>query len=82
MVVAQHYRPERQEKMVWIILAYLAFAIGSVLVYAKGGGEQAVAGPGSKIRNSVVSSVNCAVVFYCLRGAASAYDLDGQAGFL
>lgn len=36
MVVAQHYRPEGQEKMVWIILAYLAFAIGSVLVYAKG----------------------------------------------
>jgi hypothetical protein len=36
MVVAQHYRPEGQEKMVWIILAYLSFAIGSVLVYARG----------------------------------------------
>src|SRR4030095_5429795 len=36
MLVAQLYRPEGQEKMVFIILAYLAFAIGSVIVYAKG----------------------------------------------
>jgi hypothetical protein len=36
MVVAQHYRPEGQEKMVFIVLAYLSFAIGSVIVYAKG----------------------------------------------
>jgi hypothetical protein len=36
MVVAQHYRPEGQEKLIWIILAYLSFAIGSVWVYAKG----------------------------------------------
>lgn len=36
MLIAEHYRAEGQEKMLWINLAYLAFAIGSVLVYAKG----------------------------------------------
>lgn len=36
MPIAQHYRPEGQEKMLFIILAYLSFAIGSVIVYAKG----------------------------------------------
>jgi hypothetical protein len=36
MAVKEHYRPEGQEKMLWIILAYLAFAVGSVIVYAKG----------------------------------------------
>src|SRR5882762_8550937 len=34
--VANLYRPMGQEKMFWIILAYLSFAIGSVLVYARG----------------------------------------------
>ncbi len=36
MAVKEHYRPEGQEKMIFICLAYLAFAIGSVVVYAKG----------------------------------------------
>lgn len=36
MPIAQHYRPEGQEKMLFIALAYLSFAIGSVLVYAHG----------------------------------------------
>jgi hypothetical protein len=36
MPIAEHYRPEGQEKMPFIILAYVAFAIGSVWVYAKG----------------------------------------------
>ena len=36
MAIKEHYRPEGQEKMIWISLAYLAFAIGSVIVYAKG----------------------------------------------
>jgi hypothetical protein len=36
MPIAEHYRPMGQEKMPFIILAYLAFAIGSVWVYAKG----------------------------------------------
>ena len=36
MQVANLYRPEGQEKMVFIFLAYLSFAIGSVLVYARG----------------------------------------------
>ena len=36
MLIAEHYRPVGQEKMVFICLAYLAFAVGSVIVYAKG----------------------------------------------
>jgi glucan phosphoethanolaminetransferase (alkaline phosphatase superfamily) len=36
MLVANLYRPAGQEKMVFIVLAYLSFAIGSVFVYAKG----------------------------------------------
>jgi hypothetical protein len=36
MPVANLYRPEGQEKMLWIVLAYLAFAIGSVWLYAHG----------------------------------------------
>jgi hypothetical protein len=36
MAVANLYRPEGQEKMLWIVLAYLAFAIGSVWIYARG----------------------------------------------
>ena len=36
MAVKEHYRPEGQEKMIFICLAYLAFAIGSDVVYAKG----------------------------------------------
>lgn len=36
MAIKEHYRPEGSEKMLFINLAYLAFAIGSVLVYAKG----------------------------------------------
>lgn len=36
MAVKEHYRPEGQEKFLFINLAYIAFAIGSVIVYAKG----------------------------------------------
>jgi hypothetical protein len=36
MLVANLYRPEGQEKLLWIILAYLSFAIGSVWLYAHG----------------------------------------------
>ena len=36
MPVANLYRPEGQEKMVFIILAYLSFAVGSVWAYAHG----------------------------------------------
>ena len=36
MAIKEHYRPEGQEKMLFINLAYLSFAIGSVWVYAKG----------------------------------------------
>jgi len=36
MAVKEHYRPEGQEMMLWICLAYLSFAVGSVIIYAKG----------------------------------------------
>ncbi|HKR61606.1 MAG TPA: DUF1761 family protein, partial [Pyrinomonadaceae bacterium] len=36
MAIKEHYRPEGSEKMIFICLAYLAFAIGSVVAYAKG----------------------------------------------
>lgn len=36
MPIANLYRPEGQEKMAFIVLAYLAFAIGSVWAYARG----------------------------------------------
>ncbi|HUE82209.1 MAG TPA: hypothetical protein VMM84_08845, partial [Pyrinomonadaceae bacterium] len=36
MLVSHLYRPEGEEKMIWIILAYLAFAIGIVWIYARG----------------------------------------------
>ena len=34
--IAEHYRPMGQQKMLFIVLAYISFAIGSVLVYARG----------------------------------------------
>jgi hypothetical protein len=34
--VSSLYRPEGEEKMLFIILGYLSFAVGSVLVYARG----------------------------------------------
>jgi hypothetical protein len=36
MAIKEHYRPEGQEKMIFINLAYLSFAIGSVWIYANG----------------------------------------------
>jgi hypothetical protein len=36
MTVKEHYRAEGSEKMIFISLAYLAFAIGAVFAYAKG----------------------------------------------
>jgi len=39
LVVSQNptlFRPEGQEKLFWIVLAYIAFAIGSVWAYAHG----------------------------------------------
>jgi hypothetical protein len=36
MPIANLYRPEGQEKMAFIVLAYLAFAVGSVWAYAHG----------------------------------------------
>jgi hypothetical protein len=36
LLVTSLYRPEGEEKVLFIILGYLAFAVGSVLVYARG----------------------------------------------
>jgi hypothetical protein len=36
MPIANLYRPEGQEKMLWIVLGYLGYAIGSVWMYARG----------------------------------------------
>ena len=36
MLVSNLYRPEGEEKIVWIILGYLAFSIGAVWIYARG----------------------------------------------
>lgn len=36
MAIASQYRPMGQEKMLFITLAYLSFAIGSVWIYTKG----------------------------------------------
>lgn len=36
MSVKHLYRPEGAEKMLWINVAYLAFAIGATWIYAKG----------------------------------------------
>ena len=46
MPLAAHYRAEGSEKMLFISLAYLSFAIGSVWVYAKGVEDKSWLGQG------------------------------------
>jgi hypothetical protein len=46
MPIASHYRPEGQEKMAFIVLGYLSFAIGSVLVYVRGIEDKPLLGQG------------------------------------
>ena len=46
MPIAGYYRPAGQEKMLYISLAYLSFAIGSVWVYAKGVEDKSWLGQG------------------------------------
>ncbi len=46
MPIAGYYRPMGQEKMLFISLAYLSFAIGSVWVYAKGVEDKSWLGQG------------------------------------
>ncbi|MGH9875795.1 MAG: hypothetical protein ACRD9S_25360 [Pyrinomonadaceae bacterium] len=46
MPLAAHYRAEGTEKILFISLAYLSFAIGSVWVYAKGVEEKSWLGQG------------------------------------
>jgi len=44
--IAEHYRPMGQQKMLFIVLAYISFAIGSVLVYARGVEDKPLLGQG------------------------------------
>lgn len=44
--IAQHYRPDDQIKMPFIVLGYLSFAIAAVLVYARGVEDKPVLGQG------------------------------------
>jgi len=44
--IAQHYRAEGEIKMPFIVIAYLSFAIGSVLVYTRGVEAKPVLGQG------------------------------------
>jgi hypothetical protein len=46
MVDAGHYRAAGQEKMFFIVLAYVSFAIGSVLIYARGVEDKPLLGQG------------------------------------
>ena len=46
MPLAAHYRAMGEEKMLFISLAYLSFAIGSVWVYAKGVEDKSWLGQG------------------------------------
>jgi hypothetical protein len=44
--IAQHYRDPGEQKMLWIVLAYISFAVGSVLVYARGVEDKPLLGQG------------------------------------
>ena len=46
MLVAPHYRAEGEQKMVFIVLAYISFAVGSVLVFARGVEDKPLLGQG------------------------------------
>lgn len=64
MAVKEHYRPEGQEKMLFINLAYLAFAIGSVWIYAKGVENKPWIGQG--IRFGIATWLILAVPSFCI----------------
>lgn len=46
--IAQHYRPDDQIKMPFIVLGYLSFAIGAVLIYARGVENRPLLGQGAR----------------------------------
>ena len=48
MPVANLYRPEGQEKILWIFLAYAGYAIGSVWVYAMGVEDKSLLAQGAR----------------------------------
>jgi len=64
MAIKEHYRPEGQEKMLFICLAYFAFAIGSVWIYAKGIENEAWVSQG--LRFGIVMWLVVAVPWICI----------------
>ncbi|MEK6280916.1 MAG: hypothetical protein AABN95_11235 [Acidobacteriota bacterium] len=74
MLIAQHYRPEGQEKMVFISLAYLSFAIGSVWVYAKGVEDRPWLGQGIRfgLAMALVLTIPSFVMAYAVQPVPSA----------
>jgi hypothetical protein len=73
MAVANLYRPMGEEKLLFINLAYLAFAIGSVWVYAKGVEDKAWLGQG--IRFGIAMWLVLAVPSFFIAYAAAVTDV-------
>ena len=67
--IAGYYRPKGDEKMLFISLAYLSFAIGSVWVYAKGVEEKGWLGQGIRfgIAMWLVLAVPSFVIAYAVQ---------------
>ena len=67
--IAGYYRPIGEEKMLFISLAYLSFAIGSVWVYAKGVEEKGWLGQGIRfgIAMWLVLAVPSFVIAYAVQ---------------
>ncbi len=62
--IAGYYRPMGQEKMLFLVLAYLSFAIGSVWVYAKGVENKSWLGQG--IRFGIAMWLILAIPSFCI----------------
>jgi hypothetical protein len=69
MPLAGYYRPVDQEKILFISLSYLSFAIGSVWVYAKG--VENKTGWGREFGDGISIS----------HSLAGSHDVNGEVGF-
>lgn len=74
MAIKEHYRPEGQEKMIFINLAYVSFAIGSVWVYAKGVEDKPWLGQGIRfgIAMALVLAIPSFFIAYAVQPVPSA----------
>lgn len=74
MAIASQYRPEGQEKMIFINLAYLSFAIGSVWIYAKGVENRSWLGQGIRfgIAMALVLAIPSFFIAYAVQPVPSA----------